>query len=231
MPGRFRNQEPDKELSKRARELRDIRERIGISQKSMAELLLGKEAHRSTYANWENDTASVPLTILEKARALDRQRVILAGVGGPNFGSLTAEDSGRVKIYGGVLAGTGNASSIDALELDVPIQFARDDYGGMVVQGDSMLPLLAPGDTVIFRDWTQPKAGYVFAAKIVDGPDKGNWVVKLLAIHNDRFVLRSLNGEYEDVFGPFQLAGFLVGIVHDEEPERLIRLNPYGIRP
>jgi SOS-response transcriptional repressor LexA len=137
------------------------------------------------------------------------------------------EPSGRIKIYGAISAGTGNTSSIDAQELDVPIQFARDDYGALVIEGDSMMPFLHPSDIAIFRDWHQPKMGAVMAAST----SAGDWVVKHLVYESPRYILRSLNPAYPDITEGFSIGGYLVGVVRDDGPERVIRLNAYGLRP
>ena len=138
------------------------------------------------------------------------------------------ELSGKIKLYGRIGANPhGNTSYIDSDEIDVPHELSREDYGGLVVEGDSMLPFLHPSDIVIFRDWPAEKIGHVMAAQL----DDGDWVVKLLVYEDGAFRLRSINGRYPDVTDGYRLAGFLVGIVRDDGPERLIRLNRYGLKP
>ena len=142
---------------------------------------------------------------------------------GPRKG-LRAEPSGKIKIYSSASAGDGNSSSPDLDELDVPQQFARDDYGALIVEGRSMEPFLEHGDTAIFRDWHEPKPGYVMAVS----NEYGEWLIKLVQSSGK---LKSLNTGYEPLEGQFRFHGFLVGIVRDTGPERMIRLNPFGLKP
>lgn len=138
----------------------------------------------------------------------------------------TPEPSGKLKIYGTISAGLGNTSSIDAVEMDVPIQFARDDYGGLIIEGNSMEPFLRPSDVAIFRDWYAEKPGHVVAAQL----GTGEYVAKFMDTTRNGYRLRSFNTEYPDILDDFRILGFLVGYIRDDGPERIIRLNPYGLK-
>ena len=138
----------------------------------------------------------------------------------------TPQATGMVKIYGPISAGGGNVAQVDWSEIEVPIEFSRQDYGGLVVDGDSMMPFLHHGDVCIFKDWQQVKPNHIVAAALPDG----SWVVKKAIYRGDRFILESLNPTYDPIESSFKIAGFLVGFVRDDGPERLIRLNPYGLR-
>lgn len=199
-----------------AKKLRDARKGRRLTQDEMARTLRVK---RTTYANWEIGIAEPPPAVMDLFEALygaDTQE-------GPRKG-LRAEPSGKIKIYSSASAGDGNSSSPDLDELDVPQQFARDDYGALIVEGRSMEPFLEHGDTAIFRDWHEPKPGYVMAVSNEDG----EWLIKLVQSSGK---LRSLNTGYEPLEGQFRFHGFLVGIVRDTGPERMIRLNPFGLKP
>jgi phage repressor protein C with HTH and peptisase S24 domain len=137
-----------------------------------------------------------------------------------------AEPTGKLKIYGAISAGLGNTSSIDAVEMDVPIQFARDDYGGLIIEGNSMEPFLRPSDVAIFRDWYAEKPGHVVAAQL----GTGEYVAKFMDTTRHGYRLRSFNPEYPDILDNFRILGFLVGYIRDDGPERIIRLNPYGLK-
>lgn len=196
-----------------------------LTQEQLAEAC---QIKRSRLAQYEVERTDPPIEVLRKIAEVLHVRLT----------DLTEEPSGRLprpktqpmgslKVYGGVSAGTGSTTSFELTELDVPPQFAREDYGALVVEGDSMMPFLESSDIAIFRDWFTPKPGFVMAAELSDG----SWVAKLVVYEQGEYVLRSLNGKYGDVRSGYRLGGFLVGIVRDSGPERTIRLNPYGLRP
>lgn len=187
----------------------------------------------NTYRSYEYGRSKLPVELAKKLAAewglnwkyFFEPEEPVSNASGPY--PLRATATGKVKIYGKVGAGDGNHDGLSFAEMDVPVELSRPDYGALTVDGDSMMPLLHHGDIVIFQDFVQPKIGYVMAAEL---PDK-SWVVKLIAHTNGQFVLRSLNDRYEDYEGSYRLVGFLVGIIHDDGPERTIRLNPFGIKP
>lgn len=145
----------------------------------------------------------------------------------PSLGLLQPAPTGTVKIYGNVSAGDGNTSHFDSTEIEVPLELCRPDFGALIVEGDSMMEFLHPSDVAIFKDWPTEKLNHVVAAEL---PDK-TWVVKLMVYEDGAFRLRSMNGNYKDIYPPFRVSGYLVGFVRDDGPERLIRLNPYGLKP
>lgn len=196
-----------------------------LTQEQLAEAC---EIKRSRLAQYEVERTDPPVELLLKIAEVLKVRL----------SDLTEEPSGRLprprpqpmgslKIYGGVSAGSGSTTTFELTELDVPPQFAREDYGALVVEGDSMMPFLESSDIAIFRDWFTPKPGFVMAAELADG----SWVAKLVVYEGGEYLLRSLNDKYTDIRSGYRLGGFLVGLVRDSGPERTIRLNPYGIRP
>jgi len=200
--------------------LRAWREGLRLKQFEIADQLGIK---RSYYANLESGQ-SIPERIYQKLLMMGFDRA--APVGGKVF-TLRAQPTAQIKIYGAVSAGDGHTGEIDDHYMDVPVEFARQDYAGLIADGMSMFPLIAPGDTLIFCDHVAPKLGYIFAVELPGG----EWVVKQLAEKDGEIVLRSLNPHYDDIHGPYRLGGFLVGVIHDDGPERIIRLNPHGIKP
>lgn len=161
----------------------------------------------------------------EEARVTAASRFIPAS--GVMRRSLRSETTGRIKVYGAVSAGRGGVANLDDDYLDVPIEFAREDYAAMVVEGDSMLPLLEPSDLAIFKDHRAQKVGYVMVCRLMHS---GDWVVKLMVYENGMYKLRSLNNSYPDITEGYEIFGFLVGMIRDNGPERTIRLNPYGLK-
>lgn len=140
---------------------------------------------------------------------------------------LRSEPTGKLKVYGAISAGDGNIAEVDASELDVPAQFARDDFFGMYIDGDSMADELLPSDLCIFKEWSFFKpGGFVHAAQL----ESGEWVAKLAVQTAGNVVLRPYNPAYPDINKAFRLTGFLVGLIRDTGAERMIRMNPYGLR-
>ncbi|RYG32185.1 LexA family transcriptional regulator [bacterium] len=143
------------------------------------------------------------------------------------FLTPVSEPMGKVKLYAAVSAGTGNAVSIQENEVPVPVEMSRDDYGAMLVDGDSMLPLLQDGDVAVFKDSSEGRIGQIVAAST---DDRAEWFVKQLQRGpNGKVVLASLNLGYQDIEDDFDIHGYLVGYFRVEGPERSSRYNPYGL--
>lgn len=199
--------------------LKVVRAREGLDQIELANQV---GVSRSAVANWETLKANMAPEHVEKIVKL--YPYVIEEPSLPRVGKR----KWNLKLWGTISAGMGNAMQPDLEETYIPSEFDRDDYGGMAVDGDSMMPFLHPSDIVIFRDWRQAKTGHVMACC----NDDGDWFVKLMVYEGGRFKLRSLNKEYKDMeTDSLQVRGFLVGIIRDNGPERVIRLNPYGITP
>jgi transcriptional regulator with XRE-family HTH domain len=206
-----------------------------LSQHALADKAGIKRSRLAQYEAGRTEPSLLVLNML--ASALSVRASDLIDENGPEASSipdaagglqrLRAEATGKIKIYGPISAGSGNVGQMDAYELDVPIQFAREDFAGMVIEGDSMEDALFSSDLCIFKDWnTYKPGGFVHAAQL----ETGEWVAKLALYENGRLILRSFNQKYPDIQDEFSLKGFLVGLVHDQGNERTIRLNPYGLR-
>lgn len=208
--------------------LAELRKARGLSQEE-----LGKSIGKNqdwVYHREKGELRIKPADRLRLAKALGVPEVaLLASESGsqlPNMGALIPGPTGKVKVYGAVSAGDGNTSTFDPAEVDVPMELCRPDFGALVIEGDSMMDFLHPADVAIFKDWKTEKLGHIVAAELPDG----TWVTKHMVFEDGTFKLRSLNGKYPDIQPPFRIAGFLVGLVRDDGPERLIRLNPFGLK-
>jgi SOS-response transcriptional repressor LexA len=210
------------DIGKRIREKRETYKGVGMKQNVLANLIGVSSARLSGWERGIHDPEPMGVINLIAKHLETDSEYLLHGTRTPR---VKGEESGSVKVYGSVSAGDGNTSNVDSNEIEVPIQFARDDFGALIVEGDSMLPLLHGGDIAIFRDHYHPKPGAIMACEI-----EGGWVVKKVVYERDRYVLKSLNPQHPDIVEAFRPTGFLVGIVRDDGPERMIRLNPYGIK-
>lgn len=213
--------------------LRKVREsrRPKLTQRDVANLL---GINEETYRSYECNRSRLPVNLAKKLAAeWNVPFQAFYGTDAPILKvhetvtpySLRPEPTGRVKVYNAASAGNHGAAIIDEFEMDVPVQFAREDYGALVVDGDSMMPELHPGDICIFKDSVQPKVNTIVAAEL----ENGDWVIKKLVFEDGLWHLASINNHYEPIRSAFRLTGFLVGMIRDDGPERLIRMNPYGL--
>jgi SOS-response transcriptional repressor LexA len=128
----------------------------------------------------------------------------------PELSPVTAAPTGTIKLMGAVAAGLESNTTHDGL-VYVPIEFSRPYFSACICDGDSMMPILHHGDTLIFKDQTRPIARLPFAVRY----ESDNCVVvKEMAFKDNLWVLRSWNPAYEDrPLDGGQLLGYLVGII------------------
>lgn len=197
----------------------ELAARAGISRGRLANWEVGKSDPRNmSIVNRIASILEVPVEVLRDGAVVRED---------PTLPRTRSIPTGRLKVYGALSAGDGNASEGDESFIDVPIELAREDYGAMMIEGDSMMPFLYPGDTAIFQDFRREKVGHVVAACIEDH----KWVAKLCAFDGKQFVLRSLNPQYPDIIEDFRIQGFLVGLIHEDGLDRIVHTNPHGIKP
>lgn len=186
-------------------------------------------------ANWEIGKHDPPADILASAAEvlhvsqewlITGKRPISLNESAHTY-KLNPAPTGRLKIVGSASAGPGNGDHPDDDELDgVPAELCMPDYCGFIVEGDSMMPVLLPGDVAVFKIHRTEKFGYVW---LIRRPDK-NISVKKLEYDNGP-VLHSVNPIYSpEIASGVELLGFLVGIWRIDGTETIIRHNPYGIR-
>lgn len=225
------------DIGRRIKIARETYGGIGMKQNRLAESTGISQARISGWENGKHDPHPADLiNRIARELGVSTQWLVTGDGQGPTGFAATpltprtfSEATGTIKVYGPVQAGNkGNVMAPDLDEIEVPAQFAQPNYGALIVEGDSMLPFLHPSDVVIFKDWAAEKPGHIMAAELEDG----TWVVKMLVYDEEQYKLRSLNQKkYQDIATNFRLSGFLVGIVRDDGPERLIRLNPFGLKP
>jgi hypothetical protein len=102
-----------------------------------------------------------------------------------------------------------------------------------------MLPFIHDGDMTIFRDNPRPKLDFVNAVKILvdvppevypDGIEEGTTCAKELRWEDGRIGLVSYNPAYPTLHVPFQVFGYLVGLIHDEGSKKIITLDTEGLQ-
>lgn len=185
-------------------------------------------ADRSKFRNYfYSVTKKVPAEIMEKARALetkgaakpDGRRVSLM------FGPMAV-----VPVVGTVSAGPG-VSNVDSEEGRVYVPMSLQQIGGIgyVIDGDSMMPALQPGDVALFRETHQPRNGFTFLLK-----KEGEFRCKNIAWRSGEWVMESLNpnkGHYPDELAKdWQILGMLVGWYRSVGSYEKLEADPNGLR-
>ncbi len=114
-----------------------------------------------------------------------------------------------VRVVGTAGAGVGVNADPGPETIFVPANMGSNiDRLAHIVEGDSMMPFLEPGDVGVFREMRWPRPKKVFLLK-----DAGGYLIKQVVYERDRFVGRSLNPRYEDLeLDGVELVGMLVGI-------------------
>ena len=141
-------------------QLRSWREGRRLKQREAADLL---GLSRAYYANLEYGQ-SIPDRVMGQLKKLgygktgepqDMKRVSLV------FGEM-----GRVPIVGNVSAGHGTYN-VDHIEDEAWVPMTLQKLGGIgyVVDGESMMPALQPGDVAVFRKYSQPITRFTYLVK------------------------------------------------------------------
>lgn len=130
-----------------------------------------------------------------------------------------------IQIVGSASAGPG-ADSIDEQEpLYVPAHMAREDCRGFIVENDSMLPHLQPGDISIVRQWKVPRLHRVNLIRDGDSHLR----LKEVLQRRGRFVAHSYNPDYEDEALQGDIVGYLVGIYRVQGFREEMYFDPQGL--
>jgi transcriptional regulator with XRE-family HTH domain len=133
--------------------------------------------------------------------------------------STEAKGTVPIPVIGAIGAGEESGSDEEPRVLYVPAEFAGQDHGAFPLEGNSMLPYLHPGDTLIFKLTYQPRIGRVNAV-ICPGDSKP--VAKQVALRDGDLRIESFNDAYEAVASDgVRFLGFLIGIDGDN-----LRMGP-----
>ena len=137
----------------------------------------------------------------------------------------------RIELMGKVMAGSGSDvyESGDATGegVVVPANLGGPDKGALVIEGDSMFPLLHPGDVAVFRKSHVPKLGCPCVVRTKDGKLR----VKVVGHDGTGYTFTSLNPAYPADKNGKQMLGFLIGIYRTVGSREEITIDESGIRP
>lgn len=181
---------------------------------------------RSYYANLESGAQSVPKPILDSLIGLGFKP---EEVGPP----LVPAPQMLVPVpYIGGVAASSEVSwgdPYEAIEMKmVPPEMAegRGRFCCHII-GDSMYPLLHPGDLCVFRSTNLEKLGHVVIFRTPDS----RVTIKTLKHDGRSFFLHPENPNYEDIRVEGQVIGFLIGVVREAGSQRITITDLNGIRP
>ena len=205
-----------------AKELKGIRESLRYTLKEFARLL---DVAETRYQNWEYGKAAPPASIVAKARAIAKGDEITRP-------SIPAPELKIQVPYIGQVAASTPVDWTDPFDSDefeyVPTEMgdARGRFSARVV-GLSMVPLLIPGDLVVFQSTNIPKLGVV----VLHRSNDNQVTVKELKHDGERFILSSVNKSFAEVPAEGLVIGHLVGIVREQGSRITTEYDSNGIRP
>ena len=145
---------------------------------------------------------------------------------------ITGIPMGRVTLMGRAGAGVGvdvyEAGDSMGESISVPANLSGPDHGGLVIEGDSMYPLLHPGDVAVFRRSHIPRLGVPCCIRTGENRLR----VKLVKHDGEKYVLHSLNPAYPPESNGHQtMVGYLVGIYRQIGSRQEVVIDESGIRP
>ena len=152
-----------------------------------------------------------PEAIIRKAE-LFKSRMLSIGE------TLVSTGDGKLRVIGSVGAGGNPDSQRDDEQLNVPIEFARPDWRGLVVEENavSMMPYIQPGDTIVIKPHHSPRLGKFTVIR--DEANPSAMFVKKAAFDGEQFVYESLNpgSDHKKAEGFISL-GYVVGLISADE--------------
>ena len=204
-----------------AEELKSLRTSSRYTLKEFARLL---DVPETTYNNWEYGKAKTPSAILAKARAIAKgDDVTRPSIPAPEL---------KIQVpYIGQVAASTPVDWTDPFDADefeyVPTEMgdARGRFSARVI-GLSMVPLLLPGDLVVFQATNIPKLGII----VLHRSNDNQVTVKELKHDGERFILSSINESFPDVPAEGIVIGHLVGIVREQGSRITTEYDSNGIR-
>ncbi len=203
-----------------AARLKKVRERLSLSQEAMADKLGVK---RSAYSHYENGKRTVPYLVKEA----------LAGIEPPGeqFGAAAGELEIPIPSIG-TIGACSKVEWTDPFENEemvyVPGHMA-DGRGrfACIASGDSMMPLVQPGDKLVWQRTDVPKIGAVVLFRSFDN----TVTIKTLRHDGSEFQLEPMNKAYATERAEGSMLGYLVGVYRKIGKRVMTDFDDDGIRP
>ena len=208
-----------------AQNLKFLRTKYNLTQEQLANKI---NSTRSTVNNWENEISEPNLDMIRKLTETFniKDNIVfedLKSKYNTSFVNLD-EDTINIKVLGRIPAGIPFEAIEDVIKyIDIPKEwtYGNQEYFGLLIDGNSMLPKYQNGDIVIFQKCEDHiKCNNKDCAVMVNGNDA---TFKKFIFNNNGVILQPYNMEYEtksftpkEVQAlPVKLVGFAVQIRRD----------------
>lgn len=177
--------------------IRDRRKELHMTQAELAEKV--GYSGKSMIAKIENGKVDLSQSkIMEFAKVLHTTPAALMGWD-DMVTPVDLSDYVSIPVYGRIPAGAPKLEE-EFIEDRIPIPrswtIGGIEYGGLTVKGESMLPLIQDGDTVVYRHQPTVENGSICIARV----DHYDATVKKFVQHDSRtIVLQPLNPTYDPI--------------------------------
>ena len=213
---------------KRNEELYQWRKSQRLTQEEAARLL---DVSRGYYATLEAAHQAISKQVRRKLDEIPHQREhnrFEPGGTQMRKASLLFGEMARIQVVGKASAGEGHHNvDPDEEPIWVPMTLQRLGGIGYVVDGESMMPALQPGDVAVFREMTTPYPRFTYLVR----SEQGEYRCKNLEWKNNEWTLVSLNPKYTDEpLASHQLIGLLIGWYRSVGKYEKLEANPDGLR-
>lgn len=178
---------------------RELRKKLGITQVEFAKAL---HVNQATISKWEKgkavpDSPMLPVIADYFHVSIDYLLGLDDNVANPDM----AKNVVKVPIYGKIPAGVPmemiDTSFIEEYEeIDASLLHGGQEYFGLKIKGNSMLPEFKDGDTIILHKQTNCENGQFCAVSINHTECTFKKVVK----HDFGITLQPLNPQFEPIF-------------------------------
>ena len=201
-----------------AEDLKAGRKRLRLTQEEVAQHL---GISRVRWTRYEYGHSRIPRDLVAKFHALVEGG--LDSGGSQLFGTLAP-----IPVMGRAAAGAGETNVDSDLEpIYVPAKLATMGGIGFVIDGESMMPALQPGDVAVFKPESTPRRGYSYLIKTAGDEFR----CKNLEWKDDRWALVSLKPSFlDEQLEDGQIVGLLVGCYRSMGSYEMLEADPNGLR-
>lgn len=210
-------------IAKPRRTITDVADKIGTSFDVLSNVLNGRTKPDTDLIERLRIELHQPKgwpysALMDAARAHEREGRVVSLAGTPLV---------EIPVVGKVAAGHGEHNvDPDASTVWVPEVIARMGGIGWIVEGDSMMPDIMPGDVLTFAPHSRPKRGFPMLLRTEEREDK----VKIIDWGDGSWIMRSRNPRYDaQPLDSTQILGLLVGFYRYGGTKEVILTDPEGL--
>ena len=194
-----------------------------MTQEELASLL---GISRIRWSRYEYGHSRIPEHLADKMREVAATQNMSVSELHP--ASLLFGTMAEIPVAGRASAGLGETNvDSDLQPIWVPQSLANLGGIGFLIDGESMMPALQPGDVAVFKGNNTPRQGFTFLVK-TPGDE---YRCKNLEWRNNEWTLVSLNKSYPaERLGSSQVLGILVGWYRSIGTYEKLEADPHGLR-